>query len=137
MIRVSRCCSPVPGDKIIGYITRGRGVSVHRQDCVNVSAYISDPEEKARLIDVSWASGIDTSYVANLKLICNDRDGLVVETVNIINDMKLPLKAVNGRAVKGNACLIEVSVALNNTADLAKLITKLQRIPDVIEVTRT
>ena len=136
LIRFSKCCSPVPGDHIIGYITRGRGVSIHRQDCVNVSAYISSPEEKARLIDVSWASDIDTSYVANLKLICNDRDGLVVEAVNIINDMKLPLKAVNGRAAKGNACLIDVSVAISNSGELTRLINKLQKIPDVIEVTR-
>ena len=136
LIRFSKCCNPVPGDQIIGYITRGRGVSIHRQDCVNVSAYISDPEEKARLIDVSWASDISTSYVANLKLVCNDRNGLVVEVVNLINDMKLPLKAVNGRAAKGNVCLIDVSVAINNTSDLTKLINKLQKIQDVIEVTR-
>ena len=136
LIRFSKCCNPVPGDQIIGYITRGRGVSVHRQDCVNVSAYISDPVEKARLIDVSWASDIATSYVANLKLVCNDRNGLVVEAVNIINDMKLPLKAVNGRAAKGNVCIIDVSVAINNTGDLTRLINKLQKIQDVIEVTR-
>ena len=136
LIRFSKCCNPVPGDQIIGYITRGRGVSVHRQDCVNVSAYISDPVEKARLIDVSWASDIATSHVANLKLVCNDRNGLVVEAVNIINDMKLPLKAVNGRAAKGNVCIIDVSVAINNTGDLTRLINKLQKIQDVIEVTR-
>ena len=137
LVRFSKCCNPVPGDKIIGYITRGRGVSVHRQDCTNVAALISDPDEKARLIDVSWANDKESSYDANLKLVCNDRNGLVVEAVNIINDLKLPLKAVNGRAAKGNVCLIDVSVSINNTTDLDKLINKLRKIPDVIEVTRT
>ena len=136
LVRFSKCCNPVPGDKIIGYITRGRGVSVHRQDCTNVAALISDPDEKARLIDVSWANDKESSYDANLKLVCNDRNGLVVEAVNIINDLKLPLKAVNGRAAKGNVCLIDVSVSINNTTDLDKLINKLRKIPDVIEVTR-
>ena len=137
LVRFSKCCNPVPGDKIIGYITRGRGVSVHRQDCTNVAALISNPDEKARLIDVSWANDKESSYDANLKLVCNDRNGLVVEAVNIINDLKLPLKAVNGRAAKGNVCLIDVSVSINNTTDLDKLINKLRKIPDVIEVTRT
>lgn len=137
LVRFSKCCNPVPGDRIIGYITRGRGVSVHRQDCTNVAALISDPTEKARLIDVSWANDKESSYDANLKLVCNDRNGLVVEAVNIINDLKLPLKAVNGRAAKGNVCLIDVSVSINNTTDLDKLINKLRKIPDVIEVTRT
>ena len=136
LIRFSKCCNPVPGDKIIGYITRGRGVSVHRQDCVNVTSIISDIEEKHRLIDVSWASDIDTSYVANLKMVCNNRNGLVVETVNIINDMKLSLKAVNGRETKGNICIIEITVAINNKGELTTLMNKLNKIPDVIEVER-
>lgn len=136
LIRYSKCCNPVPGDKIIGYITRGRGVSVHRQDCVNVAAYISDPNEKVRLIDVTWSDNKATNFTANLKLVCNDRTGIVVEVVNVINDAKILLTAVNGRAAKGNVCLIDVTVAVNNSDELEKIINKLRIVPDVVEVTR-
>lgn len=136
LIRYSKCCNPVPGDKIVGYITRGRGVSVHRQDCVNVAAYISDPEEKQRLIDVSWAVAKSSSFDTNLKLVCNNRNGLVVEVVNLINDSKILLKAINGREAKGNVCLIDCTVAVNNSDELDKLINKMRAIHDVIEVTR-
>ena len=136
LIRYSKCCNPVPGDKIVGYITRGRGVSVHRQDCVNVAAYISDPEEKLRLIDVSWAAAKSSSFDTNLKLLCNNRNGLVVEVVNLINDSKILLKAINGREAKGNVCLIDCTVAVNNSDELDKLINKMRAIQDVIEVTR-
>ena len=136
LIRYSKCCNPVPGDKIVGYITRGRGVSVHRQDCVNVAAYISDPDEKQRLIDVSWAVAKSSSFDTNLKLVCNNRNGLVVEVVNLINDSKILLKAINGREAKGNVCLIDCTVAVNNSDELDKLINKMRAIHDVIEVTR-
>ncbi len=136
LIRFSKCCSPVPGDKIIGYITRGRGVSVHRQDCSNVAAIISDPEEKARLIDVSWSGGKSNSYVTNLRLVCNDRDGIVIDVVGVINDMKLPLTAVNARSAKGNVCLIDLTISISNTADLDKITNKLNAISDVIEISR-
>jgi GTP pyrophosphokinase len=136
LIRYSKCCNPVPGDKIVGYITRGRGVSVHRQDCVNVAAYISDPEEKQRLIDVSWAVAKTTSFDTNLKLVCDNRNGLVVEVVNLINDSKILLKAINGREAKGNVCLIDCIVAVNNADELEKLINKMRAIKNVIEVTR-
>ncbi len=136
LIRYSKCCNPVPGDKIVGYITRGRGVSVHRQDCVNVAAYISDPQEKQRLIDVSWAVAKSSSFDTNLKLVCNNRNGLVVEVVNLINDSKILLKAINGREAKGNVCLIDCIVAVNNSDELDKLINKMRAIQNVIEVTR-
>ena len=136
LIRFSKCCSPVPGDKIIGYITRGRGVSVHRQDCSNVAAIISDPEEKARLIDVSWSGGKSNSYITNLRLVCNDRDGIVVDVIGIINDMKLPLTAVNARSAKGNVCLIDLTISINSTGDLDKITNKLNAISDVIEISR-
>lgn len=136
LIRFSKCCSPVPGDKIIGYITRGRGVSVHRQDCSNVAALISDPEEKARLIDVSWSGGKSNSYVTNLRLVCNDRDGIVIDVIGVINDMKLPLTAVNARSAKGNVCLIDLTISISNTGDLDKITNKLNAISDVIEISR-
>ena len=110
LIRYSQCCSPVPGDKIIGYITRGRGVSIHRQDCINVAAMHKDDEERARLIDVSWENNASTSYLSKIKIVCADRDGLVLEVANIVNDTKVALRTLNARSTKEGLGIVEISV---------------------------
>ncbi len=136
LIRYSKCCSPVPGDKIIGYITRGRGVSIHRQDCINVAAMHRDESEKARLIDVSWEENASTSYLSKLKIVCADRNGLVLEIANIVSDTKVSLKTLNARSTKDGLGIAEISVEVTNTEQLNHLINKLSRLKDVIEVTR-
>ncbi len=136
LIRYSKCCNPVPGDKIIGYITRGRGVSIHRQDCVNVAALNSSEEERARLIDVSWEQDKETAHAAHLCIACADRKGLMLDVISAINDLKLPIKAINGRETKGNTFIIDTTVELGNTDELNLLIRKISAIQDVIDVTR-
>ncbi len=136
LTRFSHCCNPVPGDKIIGYITRGRGVSVHRQDCVNVSALYSDDEERKRLIDVFWEDCKEDFYLAHLKISGNDRSGLLIDVANAISDIKINLKSLNARTTKDNLAIIEASVEIKNVAQLEHLITKLNNIKDIIEVTR-
>lgn len=136
LIRYSKCCNPVPGDKIIGYITRGRGVSIHRQDCVNVAALNSSEEERARLIDVSWEQDKEAAHAAHLCIACADRKGLMLDVISAINDLKLPIKAINGRETKGNTFIIDTTVELGNTDELNLLIRKISAIQDVIDVTR-
>ena len=136
LIRYSKCCNPVPGDKIIGYITRGRGVSIHRQDCVNVAALNSNEEERARLIDVSWEQDKEAAHAAHLCIVCADRKGLMLDVISAINDLKLPIKAINGRETKGNTFIIDTTVELGNTDELNLLIRKISAIQDVIDVTR-
>ncbi len=136
LIRYSKCCNPVPGDKIIGYITRGRGVSIHRQDCVNVAALNSSEEERARLIDVSWEQDKEAAHAAHLCIACADRKGLMLDVISAINDLKLPIKAINGREAKGNTFIIDTTVELGNTDELNLLIRKISAIQDVIDVTR-
>jgi len=136
LIRYSKCCSPVPGDKIIGYITRGRGVSIHRQDCINVAAMLKDENERARLIDVSWENNASTSYLSKLKVVSADRDGLVLEVANVVNDTKVSLKTLNARSTKDGLGIVEITVEVSNTEQLNTLINKLRRIKDIIEVTR-
>lgn len=136
LIRYAKCCNPVPGDKIIGYITRGRGLSIHRQDCVNVSALYTDDEEKKRLIEVLWEDRKEELYLAHLKIACNDRDGLFVDVANAMADSKVNVKAINARAVKDNMAIIEASVEIHDTIQLDGLINKLKGIKDIIDVTR-
>ena len=136
LIRYSKCCNPVPGDKIIGYITRGRGVSIHRQDCVNVSALYTDDEEKKRLIDVLWEDTKQELFLANLKIVCNDRAGLLVDAANAMADCKVAVKAINARTVKDNLAIIEASVEIKDTVQLDNLINKLKSVKDIIDVTR-
>ena len=136
LIRYSKCCNPVPGDKIIGYITRGRGVSIHRQDCVNVSALYTDDEEKKRLIDVLWEDTKQELFLAHLKIVCNDRAGLLVDAANAMADCKVAVKAINARTVKDNMAIIEASVEIKDTVQLDNLINKLKSVKDIIDVTR-
>ena len=136
LIRYSKCCNPVPGDKIIGYITRGRGVSIHRQDCVNISALYTDDEEKKRLIDVLWEDTKQELFLANLKIVCNDRAGLLVDAANAMADCKVTVKAINARTVKDNMAIIEASVEIKDTVQLDNLINKLKSVKDIIDVTR-
>ncbi len=136
LIRYSKCCNPVPGDQIIGYITRGRGVSIHRQDCINIAAMHMDEAEKARLIDVSWENNMGTSYLSKLKIVCADRDGLVLEVANIVNETKVALKSLNARSTKDGLGIVEITVEVTNTDQLNTLIKKLNKLREIVEVTR-
>ncbi len=137
LIRYAGCCNPVPGDKIIGYITRGRGVSIHRQDCTNIANAYIDEEEKARLIDVTWEINKDVAFTSHIKIVANDRTGIVLDITNVIADMKVPLKTINARATKENVAIIEISFEITDTEQLEKIIHKLSSISGVIEVTRS
>ncbi len=136
LIRYSKCCNPVPGDQIIGYITRGRGVSIHRQDCINIAAMHMDEAEKARLIDVSWENNLGTSYLSKLKIVCADRDGLVLEVANVVNETKVALKSLNARSTKDGLGIVEITVEVSNTDQLNTLIRKLNKLREIVEVTR-
>ena len=136
LIRYSGCCNPVPGDKIVGYITRGRGVSIHRQDCVNISALYTDDEEKKRLIDVFWEDCKEDFYLAHLKIVGSDRSGLLIDVANALSDSKVNVKTLNARTTKDAMAIIEASIEIRNTTQLDNLITKLNNIKDVVEVTR-
>ncbi len=134
LVRLSRCCNPVPGDSIVGYITRGRGVSVHRTDCPNI-VFLNESEN--RLIDVRWASERTTSYVAEIMIKAVDRSSLLIEVVNIVAEAKLNMKAVNARTTRDNYALIDLTVEISDRSELDKLIKKINRIPNVVEVSRT
>lgn len=133
LVRLSRCCNPVPGDQIIGYITRGRGVSVHRSDCTNVSSTIDGDN---RLIEVGWYSAGDVAYKADITVMANDRTALLMELTNVIGESKIPLKAINARTTKDQIAVINLTLEITNTEQLDKIFKKLKKVDSVFEVTR-
>ena len=136
LIRYSKCCNPVPGDRIIGYITRGRGVSVHRQDCVNIANAYSIPEEKARLIEVSWATGKETSFNASLKIETTDRPNMLFDIAAVFSEIKIPIKTINARS-KDDVGFFDITVEINDIEQLERIISKLRNVKDVIDVSRS
>ncbi len=133
LVRFSKCCNPVPGDSIVGYITRGRGVSVHRADCPNIGA-MTDFENRA--IDVRWAQSVNSIYHAELTIKAFDRSNLLLEIAGAIAELKLNTKAINARTTRDNYDLIDLTVEITERDQLDKLIKKLNRIENVVEVSR-
>jgi GTP pyrophosphokinase len=133
LVRFSRCCNPVPGDEIIGYITRGRGISIHRKDCPNVKQHF---DEKERLIEVEWDESRNASYSVEIQVSANDRGGLLSDVVNTINDLKTMIIAVNARTTRDRIALIDMTLEIKNKEHLQLIIQKLKRIKDVFKVNR-
>lgn len=133
LVRFSRCCNPVPGDAIVGYITRGRGVSVHRADCPNIHA-MADFENRA--IDVRWAQSVRSVYSAELAIKAFDRSNLLLEIAGALAELKLNTKAINARTTRDNYDLIDLTVEITERDQLDKLIKKLDKIDNVVEVSR-
>jgi GTP pyrophosphokinase len=136
LVRLSRCCNPVPGDNIIGYITRGRGVSVHRSDCTNI---ISSMAEDDRFIEVSWynSKANTVAYKADITVMANDRTALLMELTNAIGESDIPLKAINARTTKDQIAIMNLTMEITDTEQLDKIIKKLKKIDSVFEVARS
>ncbi|MBM7582298.1 GTP pyrophosphokinase [Caldicoprobacter guelmensis] len=134
LVRIARCCNPVPGDKIIGYITRGRGVSVHRVDCVNVANIA--PEERHRLVDVEWTGEDKASYNAEIQIIARDRHSLLADITSTLANMDIALTAVNARTNRMRQAFINLSLEIKNTQQLEKVMRQLKKVPDILDVHR-
>lgn len=133
LVRLSRCCNPVPGDQIIGYITRGRGVSVHRSDCTNISGNRGEDE---RLIEVKWYTSSNVAYKADITVMANDRTALLMEITNATAEAKIPLKAMNARTTRDQIAVINLTLEIIDTEQLDKIIKRLKKVDGVFEVTR-
>jgi guanosine-3',5'-bis(diphosphate) 3'-pyrophosphohydrolase len=133
LIKFARCCNPVPGDKIIGYITKGRGVSIHRKDCPNVVNNIYDKE---RLIEVNWEGLQETSYPVEIEASASDRPGVLSDIINMIGEMKTTIDAVNARASKDGIAVIDLVLEINDKKHLENVMKKISRIPGIFEVKR-
>ena len=133
LVRLSKCCNPVPGDDIVGFITRGRGVSVHRKDCVNIKDLISQED---RMIDVYWYNNIQSSYNVEIEILANDRNGLLADIIKQIASVKTRLIAVNSKLNKEKIVVTEVTVEVENLDDLNNILKSLRKIDNVYEVNR-
>ena len=137
LVRLSRCCTPVPGDDIIGFITRGRGVSVHRRDCPNISPQALTEEDLDRFIGVSWETGKTAGeFLSELQIEADDRTGLLAEITVAITEVKVPIRSFNARMVKGNVAIVTVTVEITSTSQLETIIKKIRTLKGVYDVTR-
>ena len=133
LVKLSRCCNPLPGDEIIGYITKGRGVSIHRKDCVNVKDLF---KEENRIIDVSWEEEEHSSYNVDIEVFANDRIGLLSDVVKVISATKVNIVGVNSKLGKDRIAIIDITIETKNLDELNSLIRNIHKVDSVYEVKR-
>ena len=134
MVRFAKCCNPVPGDDILGYITKGRGVSIHRKDCGNLNSLIKEDPQK--VVDVSWGTSKGVEYMAEIQVKTEDKSGILSDVMNILMDSKLPLNALNAKSAKGNLAYINIKIKIDTVEQLKELMKKIKRVPGVLDVYR-
>ena len=137
-VRFSRCCNPVPGDEIVGFVTRGRGLSIHRTDCVNM-LHLTEAE-RARLIDAEWESDVAEKaggqYLAEIKMYAHDRQGLLMEMSKIFTECKIDVKSMNVRTSKQGTATIEAGFIVHGREELSLVVKKLRQLECVIDIER-
>ncbi len=137
-VRFSKCCSPVPGDEIVGFVTRGRGVSIHRTDCINI---MNLPEhERGRLIEASWAGdegSQDGKYMTEIVIYANNRVGILTDLSRIFTERNIDVNSINSRTSKSDIATITMTFAIQGTEELNSLIAKIRTIDSIIDIERT
>ena len=133
LVKLSKCCNPLPGDNIIGYITKGRGVSVHRTNCPNINELLSDND---RIIDVYWYEDTKGSYVVDIEIFATDRSGLLKDILKQIENVKANLVGVNSRTTKEKIAIINLSIQTENITELNRLVNQINKVDSVYEVKR-
>lgn len=137
LVRLSRCCNPVPGDDIIGFITKGRGVSVHRCDCVNVSPKNLTDEMRARIIECNWLDDVSSQFHTELSIECTNRNGVLADVIGVVSEQKINLIAANARPLKDRTALIDITIDVTSKEQIDLIIRKLHRVPGVYDIKRT
>ena len=137
-VRFSKCCSPIPGDEIVGFVTRGRGITIHRTDCVNV---LNMPEiDRKRLIEAEWQMpdrADSEKYEAEIQVYANNRTGLLVDISKIFTERKIDLRSINSRTNKQERATISMSFNVCSKQELNSLIEKIRQVESVLDVERT
>ena len=134
MIRFAKCCNPVPGDDIMGYITKGRGISVHRADCGNLKNLIMEDGDK--VVDVSWGTSNGRAYIAEIQVKAEDRSGLLTDIMGIISELNLQLNALNAKSAKGSMAYVNIKVKIDTVELLKDLMKKIRHLKGIIDVYR-
>ena len=136
-VRFSKCCSPVPGDEIVGFVTRGRGISIHRTDCVNM---MNLPDmERARLIDAEWEAPENTGekYVAEIKIFANNRNGLLADISKALTEKNINILSMNTRTRKQGLATLQTTFEIQSREELNRVIDKIRGIESVLDIERT
>ena len=136
-IKFAKCCSPLPGDPIVGFITRGFGVSIHKQSCVNAIASMKDPSNAPRWVKAYWADSVKDSYKAGLEIVALDRNELLRDVLSALADIRVPIYTMNARQVENNCAVVSLTIGINNTEHLNRVVARLSKIKDVLKVTRS
>lgn len=137
LIKLSKCCSPVPGDKIIGFITRGHGVSIHKRDCTNVPKVIELADEPDRWIPAGWDSSVKEDFTATVSMTCLDRVGLMADVSKMIADMRVMIYGINTKSKKDGRASLELTIGVNGIEHLNGVMAKLRKINGVLDVERS
>lgn len=135
LVRFARCCNPVPGDQIVGYITRGRGVSVHRADCTNIPA-ADCGEEGNRVIEVDWADSVEANYSVEIEITGHNRPDMLNDVLHVVSESKTLISAVTGRSDKNKMAIIHMTILIRNVEHLHSVVEKIKRVRDVYSVQR-
>lgn len=133
LVRLARCCNPIPGDAITGYITRGRGVSVHRADCSNV---LSSHDDSQRMIEVSWDVGLDKFYTVTIEITCNDKSGVLNQLMMVPAEAKINISAIQARTHKNRTATVTMGLEVKSADQVERIMTKFRRVKDVYSVCR-
>ena len=136
-VRFSKCCNPVPGDDIVGFVTRGRGVSIHRADCINVMKMAQD--DRSRLIDAKWENETSTGgekYTADIKIFANDRNGLLADISRVLAENNIDIMSMNTRTSKQGLATMETSFQVTSREELKRVIDKIRTIDSIIDIER-
>ena len=136
-VKFAKCCTPVPGDPVIGFITRGYGVSVHRADCPNAAESNRKPDELDRWVNVSWVESNLPNYKTALEVSSKDRDGLTIDIAMALSAAKVKVTALSARALPGGYAVLNIVLEVKDKDELSGVINKLNHVAGVYQVTRT
>ncbi len=134
LIKLAHCCNPVPGDEIVGYVTRGRGVSIHREDCHNVSSLLNEPD---RLVEVTWDKDFHSPFQVRLEIEAADRAGLLNDIMSILTELKMSAPWVNARGRKDSSAVVEMILEIRDMEQLDYVVGRISRVKDVYSVHRS
>ncbi len=136
-IKFAKCCNPLPGDPIVGFITRGFGVSIHKSSCANALASMRDPTNAPRWVKAYWADSVKDSYKAGIEIVALDRDDLLRDVLLALSDMRVPIYSMNARQAENGCGVVSLTIGINNTEHLNKVVARLAKVRDVLKVTRS
>lgn len=136
LIKLSKCCTPLPGDDIIGFITRGHGVSIHKRDCPNVPVNISDSPEPERWIPAHWDGTKTDSFISTLQIAAIDRDGILLDVMNAVYNMRVTAHSVTARPTKSGNCIVVLTISVESVEHLKSIISRLEKLKGVFSIER-